>query len=61
MYLRQGLTFQVLGILFGVSESTANDLFSYWQKIFQDALPSSLLEQVKKNGENEEYLSKHRI
>ena len=58
VYLRQGSTFQLLGILFGVSESTANDIFNYWQKIFRDALPSSLFEQVKLNGENEEIFAK---
>lgn len=40
-------TFQVLGIQFGVSESTANDTFNYWF-ILQELLPPSLLEQVKK-------------
>lgn len=29
IYLRQGLTFQVLGLLFQVSESTANNIFHY--------------------------------
>ncbi len=56
MYLRQGLTFQVLGIVFGVSESTANDIFNYWQYLFRFAVYLN-----KKNGEDEEYLSKHRI
>jgi hypothetical protein len=56
IYLRQGLTFQVLGLLFQVSESTANNIFHYWQTLFREALPSSLLEQVKKSGENEEIL-----
>ena len=47
-YLRHLTTFQLLGIQFGVSESTANDTFNYWLPILQDILPSSLLEQVKK-------------
>lgn len=47
-YLRHLTTFQLLGIQFGVSESTANDTFNYWFPILQDILPSSLLEQVKK-------------
>lgn len=55
IYLRQGLTFQVLGLLFEVSESTANNTFNYWQKIFRDGLPASLLEQV---GKDEEKLEK---
>ncbi len=47
-YLRHLTTFQLLGIQFGVSESTANDTFNYWLTILQELLPSSLLEQVKK-------------
>lgn len=47
-YLRHLTTFQLLGIQFGVSESTANDTFNYWFPVIQDILPSSLLEQVKK-------------
>ena len=49
IYLRHHLNFQLLGLTFGVSESTANDIFNYWLKILREALPSSLLEQVKKN------------
>lgn len=39
----------MLGIQFGVSESTANDTFNYWFPLLQEILPSSLFEQVKKN------------
>ncbi len=48
IYLRHLTTFQLLGIQFGVSESTANDTFNYWYLILQELLPSSLLESVKK-------------
>jgi hypothetical protein len=48
IYLRHLTTFQLLGIQFGVSESTANDTFNYWFPVLQEILPSSLLEQVKK-------------
>lgn len=48
VYLRHLTTFQLLGISFGVSESTANDLFNHWFPILRELLPSSLLEQVKK-------------
>ncbi|MGH7999715.1 MAG: helix-turn-helix domain-containing protein [Brasilonema sp.] len=48
IYLRHLTTFQLLGIQFGVSESTANDTFNYWFPLLQEILPSSLLEQVKK-------------
>ncbi|MCC5612683.1 transposase family protein [Nostoc sp. CHAB 5834] len=43
-------TFQLLGIQFGVSESTANDTFNYWLPVLRDLLPSSLIEQVKKKS-----------
>ncbi len=49
VYLRHMTTFQFLGIQFGVSESTANDTFNYWLPILRELLPSSLIEQVKKN------------
>ena len=49
VYLRHMTTFQLLGIQFGVSESTANDTFNYWLPLLRDLLPASLLEQVKKN------------
>jgi len=48
VYLRHLTTFQLLGIQFGVSESTAKDTFNYWFALLQELLPSSLLEQVKK-------------
>ena len=49
VYLRHLTTFQLLGIQFGVSESTANDTFNSWLPILRELLPSSLIEQVKKN------------
>lgn len=48
IYLRHLNTFQLLGIQFGVSETTANDTFNYWFPVLRELLPSSLLEQVKK-------------
>ena len=48
IYLRQGLTFQVLGLLFEVSESTAHNTFNYWQRVFREVLPASLIETIKK-------------
>lgn len=50
VYLRHMTTFQLLGIQFRVSESTANDIFNYWFPCLRELLPSSLLEQVKKNA-----------
>jgi len=54
VYLRHMTTFQLLGIQFGVSESTANDTFNYWVPLLRELLPSSLLEQVKKNANDYE-------
>ena len=52
IYLRQFTTFQLLGIQFGVSETTANDTFNYWFPILGEILPASLIEQVKKTNLN---------
>ena len=49
IYLHHLPTFQMLGVQFGVSESTAHNLFHYWSNILRELLPASLLEQVKKN------------
>jgi Helix-turn-helix of DDE superfamily endonuclease/DDE superfamily endonuclease len=49
VYLRHLTTLKRIGIQFGVSESTANDTFNYWMPILRELLPSSLIEQVKKN------------
>jgi hypothetical protein len=48
-YLRKMPTFQVLGMLFGVSKTEANDTFHYWIPILRDVLPASLLEQGSNN------------
>jgi hypothetical protein len=37
-----------------VSESTANDTFNYWLPLLRELLPSSLIEQVKKNASDYE-------
>lgn len=54
IYLRHLTNFQLLGIQFGVSETTANDTFNYWLTILGELLPSSILEQVKKNSSDYE-------
>lgn len=51
LYLRHYSTFQMLGLMFEVSESTAHNIFSYWQRLLEEGLPASLLEQVKKYPE----------
>lgn len=56
VYLRQFTTFQLLGIQFGVSETTANDTFNYWFPLLGEMLPPSLIEQVKKTPMNTKLL-----
>lgn len=58
-YLRHLTTFQLLGIQFGVSETTANDTFNYWFPILGELLPPSLLEQVKKTLATTKLLKKY--
>ena len=43
-YLRQSVVFEVLGLNFGVSRTTANDTFHYWLDILEVLLPASLYE-----------------
>lgn len=45
-YLRQPCTFEVLGMQFDVSRTTANDRFHYWIKFIRALLPASLMEEV---------------
>jgi DDE superfamily endonuclease/Helix-turn-helix of DDE superfamily endonuclease len=50
-YLRHLPTFEVLGMQFGISRTEANDTFNYWLKQIRKILPSSLIEQSKKDEE----------
>ncbi|MBD2002346.1 transposase family protein [Trichocoleus sp. FACHB-40] len=56
VYLHHLPTFQMLGLQFGVSESTANDIFHYWSELLRELLPPSLLEQVKKNANEHQWV-----
>jgi len=42
-YLRHLPTFEILGLQFGISKTSANDIFHYWLKIRREILPASLL------------------
>jgi hypothetical protein len=46
-YLRHLPTFEILGLQFGISKTSANGIFHYWLRILREILPASLLEQVK--------------
>lgn len=56
VYLHHLPTFQMLGVQFGVSESAANYIFHYWLGILRELLPASLVEQVKKNESEWEWI-----
>jgi len=46
VYLRQKPIFEILGLLFDVSKTKANDAFNYWIEILRDILPASQMEEV---------------
>lgn len=47
-YLRQMLTFEILGMQFDLSKTEANDTFHYWLSILGEVLPASMLKQYEK-------------
>ena len=49
LYLRQHPTFEMLGLHYGVSESTAHDTYHYWVERVRQQLPASWLEEVAGN------------
>ena len=50
-HLRHLPTFEVLGMQFNISKTEANDTFNYWIKILRKILPSSLMEEARKDRE----------
>ena len=55
-YLRQMPIFEVLGIMFDVSRTTANDIFHYWLPILRKLLPCTLLEEWQSSTQNNEFV-----
>ena len=53
-YLRHLPTFEILGLQFGISKTSANDIFHYWLEILREILPASLLEQVRNQASERE-------
>ncbi|MBD6621325.1 transposase [Komarekiella sp. 'clone 1'] len=53
VYLRQKPIFEILGLLFDVSKTKANDAFNYWIKILREILPASQMEEVE--GDEDKY------
>jgi len=58
VYLRQKPTFEILGLLFDVSRTKANNTFNYWIEILRDILPASQLEEVKDDNQKYQELRK---
>jgi len=54
VYLRQKPIFEILGLLFDISKTKANDTFNYWLDILRDILPASQMEEVRENREQYE-------
>lgn len=40
VYLRQKPIFEILGLLFDISKTSANDAFNYWVDILREILPA---------------------
>lgn len=59
VYLRQKPIFEILGLLFDVSKTKANDAFNYWVEILRDILPASQIEEVE--GNSQKYQDLRRI
>ena len=55
-YLRHMPIFEVLGMMFEVCKTSANDIFHYWLPILRDLLPCSLLEEWQNALENDEFV-----
>lgn len=51
IYLRQKPIFEILGLLFDVSKTKANDKFNYWIEILREILPASQIEEVSESEE----------
>ena len=56
VYLRQKTIFEILGLLFDVSKTKANDAFNYWIDILRDILPASQMEEVEREPQKYEEL-----
>lgn len=59
VYLRQKPIFEILGLLFDISKTKANDAFNYWVDILRDILPASQIEEV--SGDSQKYQELQRM
>lgn len=51
VYLRHQPIFEILGLLFDISKTKANDAFNYWVEILRDILPASQMEEASKSSQ----------
>ena len=56
VYLRQKPIFEILGLLFDISKTKANDTFNYWVEILREVLPASQMEEASKSSQKHEEL-----
>jgi hypothetical protein len=54
VYLRQKPIFEILGLLFDISKTKANDTFNYWVEILREVLPASQMEEASKSSQKYE-------
>lgn len=59
VYLRQKPIFEILGLLFDISKTKANDAFNYWVDIRREILPASQIEEV--STDNQKYQELQRM
>ncbi len=58
VYLRQKLIFEILGLLFDISKTKANDAFNYWVDILREILPASQIEEVESDSQKYQELQR---
>ena len=58
VYLRQKPIFEILGLLFDISKTKANDAFNYWVDILREILPASQIEEVELNSQKYQELQR---
>ncbi|WP_414530953.1 transposase, partial [Nodularia chucula] len=65
VYLRQKPIFEILGLLFDISKTKANDTFNYWVDILREILPASQIEEVSTDSQKyqdlQRMLSEHEL
>ena len=58
VYLRQKPIFEILGLLFDISKTKANDAFNYWVDILREILPASQIEEVESDSQKYQQLQR---